>query len=47
MTKQEKVNHDAQELVRKILTKQFGQKPSDKQVREVAKRVSAAIPQYA
>jgi len=45
MTKQEKIRHEAQELVRRIITEQFGQKASAKQIREVAEKVYAAVPQ--
>ena len=44
MTKQEKIRHDAQELVRKVITEQFGQKATEKQIMEVAEKVYATVP---
>jgi uncharacterized protein YneF (UPF0154 family) len=45
MTKQEKIRHDTQEMVRRIVIEQFGQKVSAKKLREVADKVYATMPQ--
>ena len=47
MTGREKIDHDAEELVRSVTATVFGQRLSEAQVRLVAKKVSAAVPEPA
>jgi len=43
MTEKEKREQNAEITVRKVLVEIFGQRPTDKQIQEVAKKLSAAV----